>query len=167
LACKQTKVLDVLREQNKTSNNLFAETMFKIAARVAFGTQGNMENARKLFDQFYGANDFVIADASGLSHNNLLNCDFLCNVLSRMSCNSCFRSTLAVAGKDGTLKKRLPEVSLQGKTGTISGVSGLCGYVKAKSGHEYIFSILIQNYSGKAKPAKLLEDKIVRALNEF
>jgi len=167
LACKKTGALDILREQNKTSNNLFAETMFKIASRVAFGTQGNMENARKLFEQFYNIKAFVIADASGLSHNNLLNCDFLCDVLFRMGDNRDFRSTLAVAGKDGTLKKRLKEVSLQGKTGTISGVSGLCGYIKTKQGHDYIFSILIQNYKGKAKPAKLLEDKIVRELNEF
>lgn len=167
LACKQTGALDVLREQNKNSDNLFAETMFKIAAREAFGTQGNLENARKLFDQFYGANNFVIADASGLSHNNLLNCDFICDVLLRMSDNCIFRSTLSVAGKDGTLKKRLSGVSLQGKTGTISGVSGLCGYIKTKKGNDYIFSILIQNYKGKAKPAKQLEDKIVRKLNEF
>ena len=167
LACKQTCALDILREQNKTSNNLFAETMFKIAAKVAFGSQGSMENARKLFEQFYGTKEFVIADASGLSHNNLLNSNFLCDVLFRMRNNSDFRSTLAVAGKDGTLKKRLKEVSLQGKTGTISGVSGLCGYIKTKHGHEYIFSISIQNYKGSAHPAKLLEDKIVRTLNEF
>lgn len=167
LACKETSILDVLREQNKISNNVFAETMFKIAAREAFCAQGNLENARKLFDQFYGANNFVIADASGLSHNNLLNSDFLCDVLLRMGNNNYFRSTLSVAGKDGTLKKRLKDVSLQGKTGTISGVSGLCGYIKTKQGHDYIFSILIQNYKGKAKPAKLLEDKIVRELNKF
>ena len=167
LACKQTKALDILREQNKDSNNVFAETMFKIAAREAFGVQGNMANARRLFEQFYGTQDFVIADASGLSHNNLLNCDFLCDVLFRMRDNQNFRSTLSVAGKDGTLKKRLKEVSLQGKTGTISGVSGLCGYVKTKNGHEYIFSILIQNYKGKAQPAKQLEDKIIKELNNF
>lgn len=167
LACKQTKLLDILCEQNKKSNNLFAETMFKIAAREAFGVQGSMKNARKLFEKFYGTQEFVIADASGLSHNNLLNCDFLCDVLSKMSDNNFFCSTLSVAGKDGTLKKRLPEVFLQGKTGTISGVSGLCGYVKTKQGHDYIFSILIQNYQGSAKPAKQLEDKIVRELNEF
>ncbi len=167
LACKQTKALDILREQNKNSNNVFAETMFKIAAREAFGVQGNMANARRLFEQFYGTQDFVIADASGLSHNNVLNCDFLCDVLFRMRDNQNFRSTLSVAGKDGTLKKRLKEVSLHGKTGTISGVSGLCGYVKTKNGHEYIFSILVQNYKGKAQPAKQLEDKIIRELNNF
>ena len=141
--------------------------MFKIAAREAFGVQGNMANARRLFEQFYGTQDFVIADASGLSHNNVLNCDFLCDVLFRMRDNQNFRSTLSVAGKDGTLKKRLKEVSLHGKTGTISGVSGLCGYVKTKNGHEYIFSILVQNYKGKAQPAKQLEDKIIRELNNF
>lgn len=162
----ETPLMDILRDQNKNSNNLSAETMFKLAANRAFG-QGNMENAKKLFTCFYGSDKFIIADASGLSHNNLLSCDFLCGVLSRMSENRDFVSTLAVAGKDGTLKKRLKEVSLQGKTGTISGVSGLCGYVKTSCGKDYIFSILIQNYKGSAKPAKQLEDLVVRELNKF
>jgi len=166
LSCKQTPLLEILCDQNKNSNNLSAQTMFKVAAKEAFHRQGTLENAQQLFEQFYGTKEFVIADASGLSHNNLLNCDFLCDVLFRMRNNSDFSSTLAVAGKDGTLKKRLKEVSLQGKTGTISGVSGLCGYLKTSCGNDYIFSILIQSYKGSAHPAKYLEDKIVRELNK-
>jgi D-alanyl-D-alanine carboxypeptidase/D-alanyl-D-alanine-endopeptidase (penicillin-binding protein 4) len=166
LSAKETSLMDVLCDQNKNSNNLSASTMFKLAAGAAFG-QGTIENARKMFTRFWGTDNFVIADASGLSHKNLLSCDFLCDVLYSMSQNRNFISTLSVAGKDGTLKKRLKEVSLQGKTGTISGVSGLCGYVKTSVGNDYIFVILTQNYIGSAKPAKQLEDMIVRELNKF
>jgi len=163
----ETPLMEILREQNKKSNNLYAETMFKLAANRAFGKTGTIDDARKLFERFYGTNEFVVADASGLSHKNLLSCDFLCDVLYRVRNNQDFVSTLSVAGCDGTLKNRLKEVSLQGKTGTITGVSGLCGYIKASSGHEYIFTILTQNYKGIAKPAKHLEDSIVRELNKF
>jgi D-alanyl-D-alanine carboxypeptidase/D-alanyl-D-alanine-endopeptidase (penicillin-binding protein 4) len=167
LSEKQTPLMEILSEQNKRSNNLFAQTMFKIAAHEAYQTTGTFDNAMTLFNKFYNNNGLVISDASGLSHYNLLNCDFLCDALSKMSQDKYFRSTLAESGKVGTLHKRLPDVKIQGKTGTIAGVSGLCGYVKAKSGHEYIFAILVQNYKGKAKPAKELEDSIVRVVNEY
>ncbi len=166
LSVKETKLMDVLSDQNKNSNNLAASTMLKLAAGKALG-QGTMKNAQKLFWDFWGKNNFIMADASGLSHKNLLSCDFLCDALWRMSKNSAFISTLSVAGKDGTLRSRLKEVSLFGKTGTISGVSGLCGYLKTECGNDYIFAILIQNYKGSAKPAKQLEDSIVRELNKF
>lgn len=163
----QTPLMELLSEQNKKSNNLYAQTLFKIAAHEAYQTTGTFDNAIKLFNCFYGESGMVVCDASGLSHYNLLNCDFLCNILLKMAPDRCFRSTLAESGKIGTLHNRLKDVNLQGKTGTIAGVSGLCGYLRAKSGDEYIFAILIQNYKGKAKPAKELEDSIVRAVNEY
>lgn len=166
LACKQTPILNILREQNKNSNNLSAEAMFRIAAAEATHSQGTFEKAKKMFGEFYGSNDFVIMDASGLSHKNLLSCDFLCDALFKMRDNTDYRSTLSVAGKNGTLKKRLKELSLQGKTGTISGVSGLCGYVQTRCGGDYIFAILIQNYKEPARSAKQLEDKILTELNK-
>ena len=163
---KETSLMDILFDQNKNSNNLSASTMFKLASGVAFG-EGTMENAQKLFERFWGRDDFVIKDASGLSHKNLLSCDFLCDVLFRMSKNPDFISTLSIAGKDGTLKNRLKEVSLYGKTGTISGVSALCGYLDTPLKNNYIFVIITQNYKGSAKPAKHLEDAIVKELNKF
>lgn len=165
LSCKKTRALDILRNQNKNSNNLSAEAMFRIAAAEATHSQGTFEKAKKLFGEFYNSNGFVIMDASGLSHKNLLSCDFLCNALLKMSDNTDFRSTLSIAGKDGTLKKRLKDVSLQGKTGTISGVSGLCGYLQTQYSGDYIFAILIQNYKGPARNAKHLEDEILLKLN--
>jgi D-alanyl-D-alanine carboxypeptidase/D-alanyl-D-alanine-endopeptidase (penicillin-binding protein 4) len=36
------------------------------------------------------------------------------------------------------------------KSGTISDVKGFCGYHKAKDGKEYIYSFLVNNYSGRA-----------------
>ncbi|MDD3419228.1 MAG: D-alanyl-D-alanine carboxypeptidase/D-alanyl-D-alanine-endopeptidase [Candidatus Gastranaerophilales bacterium] len=167
IAEHQTPLMGLLSEQNKKSNNLYAQTLFKIAAHEAYQTTGTFDNAMKLFNGFYANPGMVVCDASGLSHYNLLNCDFLCNVLLKMMPDKCFRSTLAESGKYGTLNNRLKDVNLQGKTGTIAGVSGLCGYIRAKSGNEYIFAILIQNYKGKVKSAKELEDSIIRAVNEF
>jgi len=45
----------------------------------------------------------------------------------------------------------LPEYNnMKMKSGTINDVKGFCGYHKAKDGKEYIFSFLVNNYSGKS-----------------
>ena len=45
----------------------------------------------------------------------------------------------------------LPEFNnMKMKSGTISDVKGFCGYHKSGNGNEYIFSFLVNNYSGTA-----------------
>ena len=67
---------------------------------------------------------------------------------------------------EGTLSDRLLNISqyVRAKTGTISGISALTGYVDSKSGTKYSFAILIQNYPGSSIDAKKLEDSIVNEI---
>ncbi len=55
-------------------------------------------------------------------------------------------SALPIAGKDGTLKKRMVGTEAAGnvraKTGTLTGVITLAGYCTASNGHELAFAIL-------------------------
>ena len=46
------------------------------------------------------------------------------------------------------------------KTGTISGVSSLSGYLESKNGHMIAFSILIQNFVGSSARARSIQDKL-------
>jgi D-alanyl-D-alanine carboxypeptidase/D-alanyl-D-alanine-endopeptidase (penicillin-binding protein 4) len=60
-----------------------------------------------------------------------------------------FRDTLSITGVDGTLKKRLTEEPYRGrvwaKTGSISGVRSISGYVQTLSGEWLAFSFLANN----------------------
>jgi D-alanyl-D-alanine carboxypeptidase/D-alanyl-D-alanine-endopeptidase (penicillin-binding protein 4) len=56
--------------------------------------------------------------------------------------------------------------NVRAKTGTISGVSTLSGYLKNSSSDMLAFSIFIQNYSGSAKLARSTQDKICNILAE-
>ena len=57
----------------------------------------------------------------------------------------------------------LPEYNnMKMKSGTISGAKGFCGFHTSKSGNEYIFSFLVNNYNGS--PSALV-DKIYKVLN--
>ena len=74
------------------------------------------------------------------------------------------------AGVDGSLsgrmKKTLAENNVHAKTGTLSGVSSLSGYVKNKKGNMIAFSILVQNYVGSLKQARDFIDKVCEILAE-
>ena len=59
----------------------------------------------------------------------------------------------------------LPEFNgMKIKSGTIRGVKGFCGYHKAKDGREYIFSFLVNNYSGRTSP---VVNKMYKVLDEL
>jgi serine-type D-Ala-D-Ala carboxypeptidase/endopeptidase (penicillin-binding protein 4) len=71
-----------------------------------------------------------------------------------------------LAGRDGTLKKRMRSGPARGrcraKTGTLSNVSTLSGYCSARSGDMYAFSILMNNVYTSG--AKVLQDRMAQAI---
>ncbi|OGI02442.1 MAG: hypothetical protein A2Y25_01275 [Candidatus Melainabacteria bacterium GWF2_37_15] len=147
-------LVDEISHINKNSNNLAAETLFKLA------TDGTTKGGLKAFDEFYtklGADpsQLFIVDASGVSHNDLITTNWMTLALSKLynwKHFDVYRNTL----------KTKPNMWF--KTGTNAGMSGKTGYLKSDSGKMYAFAILIQNYKGGSAPAKELEDLILSEL---
>jgi D-alanyl-D-alanine carboxypeptidase/D-alanyl-D-alanine-endopeptidase (penicillin-binding protein 4) len=81
-----------------------------------------------------------------------------------------FLSSLAVAGVDGTLDDRFRGSDIRGrlfgKSGFVEGVSSLSGYLHARDGGWYAFSILMNGIphlsNSEIKP---LQEKIVKAVD--
>jgi len=75
-----------------------------------------------------------------------------------------FAESLSVAGQDGTLATRMGGTAAEGvvraKTGTISAVSGLAGYLTTAAGEPLAFAILCQNFVGTTAPWRALQDRI-------
>ena len=75
--------------------------------------------------------------------------------------------SLPIAGVDGTIKTRMKTGSayknVRAKTGTLSGVSTLAGYVKASNGNMLAFSIMNNGVSSSAV-GKNYQDKVCQAL---
>lgn len=110
-------------------------------------------------------------DGSGMSHQNLVTPRAVVQLLDHARTApwaDTFRDALARPGRPGTLSNRLRalEGRVEGKTGTLSNVNALSGYVRTRDGRELIFSIL-GNASGlPSGPVVSAIDALVMALAE-
>ena len=167
-------ILDEVKITNKQSDNLAAESLFKIAGAEYTGLTGSTENGLKAFNSFYSklgidTSEISIVDASGVSQNDLLTANWMTNALAKLYKSQNFetyKSTLATPLESGTLQNRLAGLKgkLFAKTGTNAGVSAISGYLTDISGKTYSFAIIIQNFKDRSKPAKELEDEILTIL---
>ncbi len=167
-------VLDEISLVNQKSNNLAAETLFKLTGAKYSGVTGTTGDGLKAFKQYYkdlGADtsELFIVDGSGVSHNDLIQTGWMSLALSKLYNRPGFeiyRNTLASPGFKNTLNGRFKNLpgKIWFKTGTLAGVSGLAGYLKTNSGKTYCFAVLIQNFKGSPINAKRLENRIIKEL---
>jgi D-alanyl-D-alanine carboxypeptidase/D-alanyl-D-alanine-endopeptidase (penicillin-binding protein 4) len=94
------------------------------------------------------------ADGSGLSRYNLVAPAFLVALLEREARSphaAVFHAALPVAGRDGTLAARMRGTPAAGnvhaKTGTLSGVRALSGYVTTAAGERMVFSMIANHHT--------------------
>jgi serine-type D-Ala-D-Ala carboxypeptidase/endopeptidase (penicillin-binding protein 4) len=130
---------------NKKSINLYGEAIIKT---IGFekNRKGYTREGVKVLRSFWKENgldpeELNIVDGSGLSPLNRVTTHAQVSVLKYAKNRSWYPS----------FYEALPEYNgMKMKSGTISGAKGFCGYHKAKDGNEYIFSFLVNNYSGTA-----------------
>jgi D-alanyl-D-alanine carboxypeptidase/D-alanyl-D-alanine-endopeptidase (penicillin-binding protein 4) len=113
---------------------------------------------------------FLLRDASGLSAQNLLSPQALVRLLDynrQAPWAAAYRSALPTPGlRGGTLSNRLPglEDRVFAKTGTISNVASLSGYIVTRSGRELIFSIMVNASGRSSNQVRRAIDRLVVAL---
>lgn len=171
----------VVVSANKESNNLSAEMLLRAMALKYYGKPASASNGINLIDSLItltGLNpeNYRIADGSGLSFYNLVSAELLNETLKfvynkRSDVFNKLLNSLSVAGVDGTLKDRMKKSfankKVSAKTGTISGVSNLSGFITNKSNHLIAFTIMIQNFNGSSKTAREIQDKICELIYSY
>ncbi len=172
------KFIDVIDNLNKESDNLSAEMTLRALALEYGEGKATAKKGIEIIDSLITKvgldyNDYKIVDGSGVSHYNLVTPELILEILKYMYIKSkknyriLFHS-LPIAGVDGTLKDRMKKgrayKNVHAKTGTLSGVSTLSGYLLSKNRHRIAFSIFIQNYVKSGRIARYYQDKICKFL---
>jgi D-alanyl-D-alanine carboxypeptidase/D-alanyl-D-alanine-endopeptidase (penicillin-binding protein 4) len=170
----------IIRKMNKSSDNFFAEMLLKALGAELVSPPGSGEKGLGVVRQFLAEigiepSQGVLADGSGVSRYNLLSASMLTRLLYAMYRRSDviaeYIASLPQGGVDGTLEERFVSSRAQGvlraKTGTMTGVSALAGYVPASDGRILVFAILINNFNADHEVIQGLQDRICEILTEF
>ncbi len=149
----------------KPSQNQYTELILRTLGKMQPGIAGDPNRLRDvesaglvvvgnfLRQAGIGESDVALNDGSGLSRNDLITANSTVQLLTFMSKHKYFaqfRDALPIAGVDGTLRTRMrgtpAEGNLRAKTGSLSSVASLSGYVTTAAGEHLVFSMMLNNY---------------------
>lgn len=158
LASQKSKPLQQLMADTlKPSDNVFADSIFLHTTSILNGSPLNWLQAntvaKRFLEQQTGVNlsQAVLVDGSGLSKQDRVSAkqtvDLLSYIYTHFPITYEFIAALPVSGQDGTLQDRFKSATQQGlvraKTGTMTGILSLSGYLSAANGHTLAFAIYI------------------------
>lgn len=168
----------IIQETNITSNNQYAEQLFRFL--------GSRRGLPATIDQSVGVErDYwegkgisfktaLINDGCGLARNNAVSAHTFVELLKYMQTSKewdTFYASLPISGTSGTLTGLLRDTPLQGlvhaKSGTLSHVKSYSGYIEMPDGEMYIFSVIVNNASCKARVTSNLIGKYLLAVCGF
>lgn len=146
----------------KESQNFYGETILKTLGQ-RFGRAGSTVAGRRVVSETltgWGipADSYVMYDGSGLSRYNYVSADAIVTLLKHVwndeRLRGPFLAALPVSAQDGTLGSRMRNTVLAGrvqaKTGTISNVRSLSGFLITESGERLIFSMIANHFTASS-----------------
>ncbi|GAB4393289.1 MAG: hypothetical protein Tsb005_10910 [Gammaproteobacteria bacterium] len=173
-------LLNLITHMLKESDNSYADSLFlKIGANY-FNHTPSWQKASKALIAIM-RNEFAldltqatIVDGSGVSRYDLVSpaqaMQLLLAMVQHFPLRYEFINALPLAGKDGTLEWRMREqpayTRVRAKTGNMTGVSALAGYVETRRKHMLAFVIMMQGFPDHGKNYRQLEDKLCNFMVE-
>jgi len=171
----------------KISQNLYAETLLKtIALRKvsepivicpcpATAAAGRSKVQEILQAWGVPAESLIQRDGSGLSRYDYVTAEALVTILMHVDrderLRGPFEASLPIAGRDGTIASRMKGTAAEGnaraKSGSMSQVRSLSGYVTSADGEPLVFAIIANNFETAAGVINRATDAIVVRLAGF
>lgn len=166
---------EMLAAMNRPSDNYIAESLFRTIGHAAAGNWSWVggQKAMASFLKRAGIDPagLRIVDGSGLSRQDAVSPRQVVRLLAFMARHKhaqVFADSLPAPGDEGTLSKRMTggpaDGALRGKTGTLTGVSNLSGYVVNRSGERLAFSFMANGYLCPAAAVRKVQDRIGETL---
>lgn len=162
----------LLKPMMHRSDNFFAEQSLLMASNEHLGFM----NDAKIIDTILKT-DFKDlpqkprwVDGSGLSRYNLFTPQDFVFILNKMKNEFGMARIKEVfpSGGEGTLSSYYKKDStfIYAKTGSLSGVLALSGFLYTKGGKELIFSVLVNNHNGSATNVRRAVEKFIQGIRE-
>jgi serine-type D-Ala-D-Ala carboxypeptidase/endopeptidase (penicillin-binding protein 4) len=162
----------------KMSLNLATETLVRVLGLERRGdgsfSKGKEVVAEVLDRMGIPKESYSYSDASGLSRMNLVSADALIRMLKQMHQSPnfpIFYDALPIAGVDGTLSARMKgtpaENNVHAKTGTLTHISALSGYVRTADKEMLAFSMIANNFLVEKNEAEHIQDRVLVRLARF
>ncbi len=174
---ESVSLAELLKQVNKDSNNFYTEMLLKTMAAEHFDAAGSTELGISLVKDFAASmkmdtTKVELVDGSGMAPSTLLTTSDLSQMLVEMRHHPQFKTyknSLSVAGVDGSLEHRFDSrlrKKMYGKTGYVSSVRSLSGYLETASGQTLAVSVAANNYTGKTSYIDYVQEKIIKTLYE-
>lgn len=166
---------EIVQDMNHYSTNFIAE---QIVFALGENEEGRLvrsvglERIRSFLNNAGAPPEIAVADGSGLDRGNHITARLLAEVMRSAALHEKygieFKNSFSVSRRNGTLKERQFDrgAFVRGKTGTLTGVSSLTGFVQDREGREYVFASLYNGSLPKYRVAEL-ENRIVEAIYSY
>lgn len=163
---------------NKHSQNLHAETLLHRLGLAIYG-EATVASGLRALEAFLRARKVrmdgaAMYDGSGLSRADLVSARAEVDLLTAMARHPlarAYKDSLAIAGVDGTLTRRMVDTRAKGrvfaKTGTLRHVDAIAGFVDAISGRHIVFSMIVNHHTRPPREATGALDEICALLAEI
>ncbi len=163
-------LLSIVNYTNRVSCNLYAE-MLRLHIMRRSGQSFEKYGVAFMKKRGIDSNGFYPVDGSGVSHFDAITAKQTTQLLKHIynsKYGSSFINGLAEAGKSGTLKSYKCSkdglMRLQAKTGSMTRVRSLAGYITNTKKEKIAFSIILNNYDGNSSELRTILDNFVRQI---
>ena len=180
----------IVQTMNHESQNLYAEQLLRTLALVnrpdttseeltkGSAALGALAAKTELAEVGVDTSRVQMVDGSGLSRKNYLSPRAMTRLLESMwvdadsTLRSAFYESLPTGGREGTLEYRYrhgaaAQGNVQAKTGTLSSVSALSGYVETAQGTPLSFVIFCNHHMADTDAVRAAQDAIVNTLAQL
>jgi len=170
---------DVIYGINKYSNNVMARQLLLTIGQIKVGAPGSKAAGAQAIKQWLHdigihAPELILDNGSGLSRHERISAGTMGKLLEHAwhgPLQPEFLSSLPIAGRDGTMRKRLngkiPVGNIRIKTGLLNDVRSMAGYVKSRNNRHFVI-VTLHNHTGiQNTTGTMIQDEILKWLYEL
>lgn len=166
---------EALIDFTKISNNVGNDAVLKTIAAQNGSKPASLKAGIKLVNDFLSnevkmSKNILMTDGSGLSRYNLITPSDMVKLLNYAAKDFYlgpeFIAALPIGGEDGTLTNSFSNMrgQIRAKTGSMTGINCLAGYIIADDNSRYSFAIMINGFIGSSSKYVRLQENILAAI---